>query len=38
VTARAFHDIQAEDIDWVWVVEEKRRATDDEIRELYKPN
>jgi hypothetical protein len=31
---RAFRDLQAEDIDWVWIVEEGRRATPEEIRRL----
>jgi hypothetical protein len=34
VTVRGFEGLQSQLIDWVWIVEEKRRATDKEIRQL----
>lgn len=36
VTARGFEGLQPQQIDWVWIVEERRRATADEIRKLCK--
>ena len=36
VTARGFEGPRPADIEWVWIVEEKRRATPDEIRKLCK--
>jgi hypothetical protein len=36
VTARDFGGLPHANIDWVWIVEEKRRATPDEIRKLCK--
>jgi hypothetical protein len=36
VTPHAFEGLRSEDIDWVWIVEEKRRATPAEIRKLCK--
>jgi hypothetical protein len=34
VTARAFAPLRPEQIEWVWIVEEKRSASHDEIRQL----
>jgi hypothetical protein len=36
VTGRAFEGLRPEQIDWVWIVQEERRATPDEIRKLCK--
>ncbi len=36
VTARGFEGLRPADIEWVLIVEEKRRATPDEIRKLCK--
>jgi hypothetical protein len=36
VTMRGFEGLKPGDIDWVWIVEERRRATTDEIRKLCK--
>lgn len=36
VTARNLCGLGHQDIDWVWVVEEKRYATSDEIKKLCK--
>ena|ERR1035438_548994 len=36
VTVRAFESLRPEQIDWVWMIDEKRRATQDEIRKLCK--
>ena len=36
VTDRAISDLRAADIDWVWIVEGRRRATPEEIRRLCK--
>ena len=36
VTARGFEGFRPTDIEWVWIVEEKRRATPDEIKKLCK--
>jgi hypothetical protein len=36
VTTRGFEGFSPKDIDWVWIVEEKRRATPDEIKGLCK--
>ena len=36
VTRRAMSDIRPADIDFVWIVEQKRRATPEEIRKLCK--
>jgi hypothetical protein len=33
-TERAFQGLAMAEIDWVWIVDEKRRATADEIRRL----
>ena len=37
VTKSAMCDIRPADIDWLWIVEQKRRATPEEIRDLCKP-
>lgn len=34
VTERAFSGLHPVDIDWVWIVRLRRRATSEEIREL----
>ena len=34
ITARDICGIRPADIEWIWIVEEKRNATPDEIREL----
>lgn len=36
VTKRAICGLRPMDIDWIWVVELRRRATPDEIRKLCK--
>ncbi len=36
VTARGFEGLRPVDIEWVWIVEEKRRATLDEVWKLCK--
>ena len=36
VTVRDFEGLRPEQIDWVWMIDEKRRATQDEIRKLCK--
>lgn len=36
VTARGFEGLRPEQIEWVWIVDEKRRATPNEIRQLCK--
>jgi hypothetical protein len=36
VTVRGFEGLPPANIEWVWIVEEKRRATPDEIRKLCK--
>jgi hypothetical protein len=36
VTVRGFESLRPENIDWVWVVVARRRATPAEIRELCK--
>lgn len=36
VTARELCGIRPQDIEWIWIVEEKRNATPEEIRELCK--
>jgi hypothetical protein len=36
VTERAMCDIRPADIDWLWIVEQKRRATPEEICKLCK--
>lgn len=36
VSERAMCDMRPADIDWLWIVEEKRRATPEEIRKLCK--
>lgn len=36
VTHRDLCGLKHQEIDWVWIVEEKRRATPDEIRNLCK--
>ena len=36
VTVRSFEGLRSGDIDWVWIVEEQRRATPPEIRKLCK--
>jgi hypothetical protein len=36
VTARDICGIRPQDIEWIWIVEEKRNATPEEIRELCK--
>ena len=38
VTVRGFEGLKVGDIEWVWIVEEKRRATPDEVKKLCKPN
>jgi hypothetical protein len=35
-TVRGFEGLRPEQIEWVWIVDEKRRATPDEIRKLCK--
>ena len=37
VTARGFEGLRPEQIDRVWIIEEQRRATSDEIWKLCKP-
>jgi len=37
ITARDVCGIRPQDIEWIWIVEEKRNATQKEIRELCKP-
>jgi hypothetical protein len=37
VTVRGFEGLKPSDIDWVWIVEEKRHATSHEIKKLCKP-
>jgi hypothetical protein len=36
VTMRGFEGLQSQQIDWVWIVEDQRRATPEEIRKLCK--
>jgi hypothetical protein len=36
MTVRGLEGLRAEQIDWVWMVDEKRRATPEEIRKLCK--
>jgi hypothetical protein len=36
VTARDVCGIRPQDIEWIWIVEEKRNATPEEIKELCK--
>jgi hypothetical protein len=36
VTVRGFEGLKPGDIEWVWIVEERRRATLDEIKKLCK--
>ena len=36
VTARGFESLRPVDIEWVWIVEEERRATSDEIGRFCK--
>jgi hypothetical protein len=36
MTVRGFEGLRSEQIDWVWIVDEMRRATPDEIRKLCK--
>jgi len=36
VTVRGFEGLSPKDIEWVWIVEEKRRAAPDEIKKLCK--
>jgi hypothetical protein len=36
VTARDICGIRPQDIEWIWIVEEKRNATPEEIRKLCK--
>jgi hypothetical protein len=36
VTVRGFEGLRLEHTDWVWIVDERRRATPDEIRKLCK--
>jgi hypothetical protein len=36
MTVRGFEGLRPEQIDWVWIVNEMRRATPDEIRKLCK--
>ena len=36
VTERAMCDIRLADIDWLWIVEQKRRANPEEIRKMCK--
>jgi hypothetical protein len=36
MTVRGFEGLRPEQIDWVWMVDEKRRATPEEIRKLCK--
>ena len=36
VTERAICGLRPADIDWIWIVEFRRRASPDEIRELCK--
>ena len=38
VTERFLSSLYPVDIDWVWIVEERRRAAPDEIRKLCKPS
>ena len=37
VTMRGFEGFSQKDIEWVWIVEEKRRAIPDEIKKLCMP-
>jgi hypothetical protein len=37
ITARDACGIRPQDIEWIWIVEEKRNATPEEIRELCRP-
>ena len=36
ITARDISGIRPQDIEWIWIVEQKRNATPQEIRELCK--
>jgi hypothetical protein len=38
VTVRGFEGLKSGDIEWVWIVEEQRRASMEEIKKLCKPH
>ena len=38
VTGRAICGLRPVDIDWIWLVEERRRASPGEIKKLCKPS